>query len=382
MGAGPLSFITPVLGMLGKGLAGGAGGGAGGGAAAAAGPGPWDAITTGQPPAPPPAPEQNPLFASDRELFSGARLIPPAPMRKSMGLFDETLGMSPEKAMPKGGVLPSGVPPMPERNPALSDIGTPQMVDMPEKNPAFHDMPEEMQMGGLFAQQPTAALAKSAPINSLDKRNNSERFSDAGYTLTSGQGEELPKSVNSLVDVPMPSRKTPEAQTVDDVAPDAPKLDRGLFEGPKKTKVVPDDEDAENGVENGMGLLPDSIGEPLGSFQDALGESATNPMFQAGMSLLAGGFDGSNPWKMMAGQLSNIPGHQIAAQNADLALTADARAERADARAERDQARQERESAAKLQQDSAMAELAKLLAAMGIQDPSSRSARGAATVIR
>lgn len=364
MGMGPLSFITPVLGMLGKGLAGGAGGG---GAAAAAGPGPWDAITTGAPPPPPPTPEQNPLFAEDR----GASLIPPNPAKK-----------------PMGGLM---APPMPERGPDVSNMpgyGDPMegrgSVPIPTKAPKVSEMPgygDPMQ--GLFAMQPTAALEKSAPINSPDKRNNSERFADAGYTLTSNTGEAVPKSVNSLVDAPpMPSRKTPEAQTVDDEAPEAPKLDRGLFDGPKKTKVVPDDEDEGNGVENGLGLLPDSVGEPLGQLQDTLGESATNPMFQAGMSLLAAGHDGSNPWKMMASQLANIPGHQIAAQNADLALTADARADRADARAEKDQARQDKELALRERFAAGNMGLAELLKLMGIQEPDSRSARGAATVIR
>lgn len=372
MGAG-VSAIMPILSVFGK-VMGGAGGGGGGQAMAA--PSPWDAAISGQPnPAgAPPPPEQNPMFASDRDLFGGAMPIkptPPIPAMKGNALFDEQMSKpgSPAKALK---------PPMPMRRPQSPD----EMAQGPDGSEygmfldaqAQQDQEDAItkSLPGMFNTTQTAA--KSAPVNSLDKRTNTERFSDAGWTLDSATGQEVPKTGNALFDMPMPARKMPEA---DATAPQAsaPKLDRGLFDMPQKTRVVPDEEDQGNGVENGLGLLPNSVGEPIGQLQDVLGDSATNPLFQAGMSLLASGHDGSNPWKMMAGNLAAIPAYQNQAQAADLAMAADERANK-------DQARQDRELALKMQHEGAMAELAKLLAAAGMQTPGSNAARGSAKVIR
>lgn len=371
MGAGPLAMISPILGLVGK-LAGGAGGAGGGGAVAGATP--WSAAITGQQPEAPPVPEQNPLLAGERDLFGPAAAIPPTPTSKAVGLFDESLA-NPGKA-PKGAVpIPSRAPPVA----SLPGFGDPMEdrkggIEVPERAPPVGSLPGfQDPMAELFATSPTAAsMPKTAPINSTDKRNNSERLTDAGWTLDSKVGENVIKPSPLLAepeaeDVPAPARKS------------APSPDRGLFDPPKKTKAEPNQtlgsvDDEENGQENGMGLLPNSISGPIGSFQDALGDGATNPLFQMGMGLLAGGWDGSNPWKTALAGINAVPGHQIAAQSADLA-------QEANTRANKDQERQDRELALKMQEQGDMAGLAAMLKLMQAQDPQSRVARGAAKVI-
>lgn len=100
----------------------------------------------------------------------------------------------------------------------------------------------------------------------------------------------------------------------------------------------------------------------------------TNPMAQVGMSLLASGYDGSNPWTGMQTSLGNIPRLEMALQQGRIAQAAADRAERAEGRTE-----------AKEAQEQALA--ASLAAILGEYskpeyEGTSRVARGAAKVIR
>lgn len=389
----------PMFSMVGKAL-GGAGAG-GGGAAAAAAPSPWSGAITGQPPQAPPTPEQNPLFASDRDLFGGAGLIPgkpagsgvvpPMPAMKGNALFDEQMQKKPgAPAMP----IPSRKPQSPDD--MAQGIGGGEygmfldaQAQQDEEDAVTKSLP------GMFGATQTAA--KTAPINSTDTRNNTERLSQDGWTLDSGVGQVIPKTgqpaAGGLFAPPMPARK-PVANgqlTQGEAAAgygQAPKLDRGLFDPPTKVQAVPgqtlsggtgspdvEGEDEGNGYESGMGLLPKSVGEPLGQFQDALGDGATNPLFQLGMGIMSGGYDGSNPWKQALAGINNIPAQQLAAQGGDMQLAANERANK-------DQSRQDQEMLLKLQEQDRMRKLIEALTGAGAQAPGSNVARGAAKTIR
>ncbi len=353
MAIGALSSILPVLGIGSKLLTGG------GGQAAAAGapaPGPFDAISQAPPQIRPPMPEQNPAF---HDVPGGDGGGPARPM------------MAQANNMP-----------LPQRNPR-EEMFPGIQPPMPEKNPALHDVPGG-DGGGLFNMQPT--MAKTAPINSADTRTNAERYSDAGWTLESSPGVSVPKG--SKPGKPAAPVKTPPKEAVipDDEGYDAaPTSSAGKVTG--KTSAVTDDNDepdagdlaGNDDYSSGGGLFAQIFGPEaggaFGDLQDRLGESATNPMFQAGMGMLAGGWDGTNPYLAMQRGLSAIPGHQIAAQNADLAVNADARAGSKEAR---DQAEEQRQA----MQLAALVEMLNKYKSEGAQEPGSAIARGSAKIIR
>jgi hypothetical protein len=58
-------------------------------------------------------------------------------------------------------------------------------------------------------------------------------------------------------------------------------------------------EEQDDVTSTGEGLFGGTTSDFLGSLQDKLGDSATNPLFQVAMGLLASGHDGSNPWTTM-----------------------------------------------------------------------------------
>lgn len=383
MGVG-LPAIMPLLSMGSKLFM---GGGQAQAAGAPAAPGPFDAISQGAPMGGGmPMPEQNPAFASDRSLFGGATPnTTPLPQRKSISLFDEELDAGrPTPPMPGRGAVP-----IPERGdramnalaggPDGSEYGMfldAQAADDAEK------------AASLFATKPTSA---TTPINSADPRGNAQRFKDAGYTLDSRTAEATAPGPVKAAKAAKPVRvAAPEPEEVDDYSTSlnsgevkadnptltkpAPKLDRGLFDPPA------DEGEEFDETSTGPGLFGEEFGGALGGLQDKLGNTATNPLFQTGMGLLASGYDGSNPYAMIARNLSAIPGHQIAAQGADLAVEAGKRAGNSDSR---EQTRLDQETAARSEQIALFKAIQKMLEeGGGVQEPGSNIARGAAKHIR
>lgn len=348
MGGGPLA-ILPIAAQLGQ-MA--FGGGAQAAPAPAAGGTPFDGAFTGgaqQPPTPaPPMPQRAP----GAQLTGGP--TPPMPGR--------------------------GAPPMPGRNMEMfgGAVGADYVPGEFEMNPEL-GAPQSTHMRTPPAEADPYALAKRAGYSTDTVYASEVNAGDTPPVKTRPSPQAAaPKGLFGELDAPDEADETAPIQAATSSA--RPQT------GPRSLMEPDDENDAgedvsldEDGEEETPGLVRRMFGGEAGDFmgtlQDKLGDSSTNPLFQVGMGLLASGYDGSNPYAHMTRGLGAIPGQQIAAQNADLAVNADRRAGQAQGQKAKEQQQQD--------------ELAALLAAIGAKygaqgpmTPQSAVARGGAKVIK
>ena len=257
---------------------------------------------------------------------------------------------------------------------------------VPEKNPAFH--PD--QAGGLGGP---AAVIKDRP----ELQGLFDQLQPKPEGAAAGMFERTPDAVNSFDSKPWTKetvygqpastaaaaapRAPAQPVTTEDVATDGP-----FQAAADDAQLPPPPQAAASGWGQGYdktapakpgqsGRTPEGGASGLFDGFSAWAKGVpTNPMSQIGLSLLASGYDGTNPYSGMQTSLGNIPRLELAMRSGRIAQAAADRAEKSDARSEAERARE--------------AELGALIAAMAAEysapeyESASRVARNAAKVIK
>lgn len=163
----------------------------------------------------------------------------------------------------------TGAPPLPARNEVLNPPG--QAAERARGA-------EMIARGGLFAKPPTQAMDT---LQGLDVTGQGPPVKTRSATMF--RPPLMPGPMSAPVQ-PMPGRAP--VQSTASAKPS------GLFDGMKEA------------------FAP--VREAFAPAQANMRAAATDPLMQLGLSLMSSGYDGSNPWTMLAGQLGKIPGYDVA----------------------------------------------------------------------
>ncbi len=254
-------------------------------------------------------------------LGGGAMAMPGAAEAMSNPMMTGLMGGA-GADMLKGGGTPGGMPggggmpPMPVRNPMFSDpAGDARGAKLIKEQPG---------MASLFAE----AMAKprgSSPITG----SNSTPAVMGGDSI--GSFESRPWSSETVMgkdvtgtgwkpsrgNITLPEKAEPLPVTTPNAGPSVPPRNP-MFSGPVGTpSAAPQPpQGAQAGQQAAGPAKPNGlfgINIPgIETVQQKFKETPTNPMFQAGMGLLASGYDGSNPYTNVASNLRGIQPHEIA----------------------------------------------------------------------
>lgn len=299
----------------------------------------------------------------------GADPLTMAAMQTAATVGSKMLAGGQAQAAPAAG----GVNPM---TAGLIGMGPP----MPEKNPAFH----EDQPGGLAGP---SAVVKNQPelqglFDKLDKAkpqpptDSVGSFDSRPYSQETVYGQPASTAVEAVAarapavsPRDLPTTPVPPEEIVADDAPF-----RAATAEARPVSGMSPAFDASPASTPGAAATPQPAGGMFDGFNAWVKGMPTNPMGQIGLSLLASGYDGSNPYSGIQTGLGNIPRLELALQSGRIAQAAADRAEKGEARSEADRARED--------------ELTQLIAAMAAKysepeyEGGSRVARSAAKVIK
>lgn len=336
-------------------------------------------------------PEMNPAFKSDRELFGGP--VPPGPGPADMAapirnpLFGGEIAEPGAKGKPAQPITAGAVPPMPGAKPPIPQrnelFGGPDALGNEPGAPGPDPWAREKAAGFKIDSSTGTRVGPAAGVPDDPTRN--PLF---GGAIDEPGAKGKPKATRiDLKDKFGGATLAAEAEVPDDAAVSAATADAVPAEVPPEedlaedppVKVDPPSADKDGNLEEeddatstGPGLFGGSTSDFLGNLQDKLGDSATNPLFQVAMGLLASGYDGSNPYTTMNKGLQGVPQVQLAQQAGQ---TAESAAGRAAAKAEKEL--REEETQARIAE-----QLAALAGKMQTQQPQKNIARGGAKVIK
>ena len=178
----------------------------------------------------------------------------------------------------------NGAPPLPERNEVLNPPG--QAAERARGA-------EIIARGGLFAKPPAHAMDT---VQGLDVTGQGPPVKTRSATMSRPPLSLPPMSAPVQ---PMPGRAPVQSTAPAQTQSSAPAKPSGLFDGVKEA-FAPVRE----------AFAP--VREAFAPAQANMRAAATDPLMQLGLSLMSSGYDGSNPWTMLAGQLGKIPGYDVA----------------------------------------------------------------------
>lgn len=184
---------------------------------------------------------------------------------------------------------PAGAPPMPMRNPAFSDpAGDARGAKMIEQQPG---------MRGMFAEMMSKPRGGDG-VDSFESKPTSAPETIWGKDVT-GQGWTPPKAAPTPASTAPVQANTMMAQPAEAPQPEPPVNPMpGMEQGFDTSAPKP------GGI---WGALQGFAADPIGKTQKWGKGVPTNPLAQAGLSFLASGYDGSNPYSGMQKSLGGIP---------------------------------------------------------------------------
>lgn len=275
-----------------------------------------------------------------------------------------------------GGPAGAGVPPIPERNSLFtggvgeSARGAQMIKDNPGliaqamstprgQPPITPSAPVSGEGPGTSMVPPRRVVDKATAFDTQPDTRTPSVFGEdvTGQNWKPGKTAPMARPVQAATAsaVPAPEEAAPSTPSVPPAAPFAEQQFDTAAPGPAGTGVW------------------DTIKGGLKTAQGKLKGLPTNPMGQVGLSLLASGYDGSNPYKLIQSSLGGIQPHELALRSADIASAAANRADRT-AKADDESNAMQRAIWAQM--------LMKQGGAQSGQSPASRQAEGQARVIR
>lgn len=305
------------------------------------------------------------------KLFGGGSAQAAPAAQQAMSPFSAGLmGQPPAGGAPKPPVGPA-MPPVPERNPMFSDpAGDARGAQMIKDNPMLQ---------GAFAQAMSTPrgqppITPVAPIPAQQSGDSGGSFAAKPWKNETVFGDDVTGQnwKPSRGQITLPEQKQPVPAATMSAVP-APERNENFHPAPPPAAPFAEQQfDTAAPGPAGMGVW-DTIKGGLKTAQGKLKGLPTNPMGQVGLSLLASGYDGSNPYKLIQSSLGGIQPHELALRSADIAQATANRTEKT--------SKADDEAAAQMR-----ALLAQMMMSQGGaqpgQAPASRQAEGQARVIR